>query len=371
MSILEIPCNTPLIDSLSLKIPLEDVTIIDKRLTSSTHTYYADLEVIELDAKPPKPIKISFNGINLTIGIANQPHTKTNGEQTTKPFVFLTLSSKLLKNRYFQGINNHNIESLYEHFIQFEIFFCTLEVFLNSQVNDIDVCLNRYVEDAYFIKSLEKLQSQCGIKKDLSKIINEPLNKGISFKQRNTSTPGLPFIKIYHKELELLSKSLEFYEHYIKDSYSYQIINLSRVECTIRNYKHKRRLEKYNVLPMFRTLQELLDIPEANLYKFIVFSFNSYIEQIKPFNITAQLSPNDFIIMSLMQKLILKGEDAKSLLHIADSYKTPNLKSKVVIQSKIRTKLKSTFDHLAFQKSIVWQNTFNSHVTEYLKFLNL
>lgn len=369
----KIPCNVPLVDSFSLKIPLNDVDVIDDRLTSETHIYYIALESIDSEPSPPKPIIWSSEGITVRVGLANV-NIWDNENKIFVPtkFVNLTVSAKLLKERYFEGITKENIEVIYNQFLSFEIFYCTLEVFCSGYVSDVDICINRYANSVdCFDDALSSLMVQSGTKiKHLHKI-NADNNCGMTMNKRDFAKPSLPFVKFYFKEYELKSKSLEFYDLFLQDNFNTQIKNLTRVEATIKNYAHKSRLAKYKIMPMFKSLQELLEIQEKELYNFVVFSVGSYVETV-PRVKAPDLSPMDHIIFELMQNCVMKGFDIGNLLNVANTFKGSTPESTAVAQSRIRTKIKN-LGGLLLNKDIKIHsiNQHNNHVLEYLNFINL
>ena len=372
MNFQNIPINTPLTDSFSLKLLFDDCTIIDQRLTSQTCIYYESLDMVDCELSPPKPIKIISNGITIRIGLAEIPifNAVTKEKNQTK-FINLTVSSKLLKERYFEGININTVKYLYEEFIKFNIFTCTYETFLNGYISDVDICINRYSDSPQiFSDALDCLISQTGNKQKHLHKVSESMNMGLSFNKREHAKPSIPFIKLYHKEFELLGNSADFYNTYLFPHYALQIKNLTRIEVTIKNYAHKERLKKYNICPQFKTLTEYLNIPEKDLYNVVIFSINSYIEN-KIRQKAPNLSPTDHIIYELIQNCILSGYDFKTLQFIAMSFKGSSKQSTDVAQSRMRKKIKDLFD-LLIHKDLKIQNkaTHNNHVLEYLKFIN-
>ena len=175
-----IPVNSPFIDSFSLKIPLDAVQVLDQRLTSETAIYYESLDAVDEELHPPKPIVISETGITVRFSLVEIPihNKKTNQKEPTK-FVNLTVSAKLLKERYFEGINAFNISVLYQVFLDFRIFDCSLETFLSGMVSDVDIAINRYCPSpAVFSDILGCLYSQSGSKSKHLKLFREDSNIG-------------------------------------------------------------------------------------------------------------------------------------------------------------------------------------------------
>ena len=368
-----IAINQALTDSLSLKIPFNECDILDERLTSYTCIYYESLNEIDCELHPPKPIIISQNGITIRISLAEIPiYNSENGEKEKVKFINLTLSAKLLKHRYFEGITSSNLPVLYDEFMRFNIFECSFEVFKSGYASDIDVCTNRYVNSPVtFHDILKELVSQSGTKEKYAHLINLTENLGLTFNKRAFAKPSLPFVKLYFKYWELLTKSAEFYNTYLHKDFAHQIKNLTRVECTIKNYEHKRRLDKNGILPMFKTLDEYLKIPQRDLYRFICSSVGAYVENKSRLK-APNLSPTEHVIFELLQNCVLKGYDYKTLLCVVDNFKGSTDQSTQVAKSRMRSKIKELFDYL-IHKDLKFKSieNHNNHVIEYLKTLGI
>lgn len=367
-----IPIDTAITDSLSLKIKLSDVEVLDERLTSATCIYYETLDEIDCELHPPKPIIFSQYGITVRIALVEIPifNSELNEKIQTK-FISLTISAKLLKHRYFEGITKENINVVFDEFLRMKVFKCSLDTFLNGMVSDIDVAVNRYITAPLFLDLITYIYDSCGTKQRFGRVINKQENLGLTLNERSRARPSTPFVKYYYKHFELLTKSVEFYNTFLFPTYAKQIVNLSRIEATIKNYEHKKRLEKYKILPKFKTLKDYLEISKDDLYNFVTFSCCAYTEiQIRLK--APDLSPTDLLIFELMQNCVLKGYDFKSLVTIADKFKGHNEKSQEVAQSRLRKKIKEIFNLLTnrdFEIQKKAQN--NESVNEYLRFLKI
>ena len=210
-NIKQITTNKALIDSFSLKIPLDQVKVLDHRLTSETCIYYEELDAVDDILHPPKPwIYESLTGIKIRISLASIPnYNQETGrfDDEPKKYVSLTVSSKLLERDYFDGINKKNIKIIYNAFLDFKVFWCPLSVFLDGIVNDVDICVNMRVPSLdIFSLSLHSIFNQADIRKKHLKIFEDPKGMGLQFNKREWAVPSLPFLKIYHKELELKNR---------------------------------------------------------------------------------------------------------------------------------------------------------------------
>lgn len=369
--------NVPLIDSFSLQIPFKECEIIDQRLTSCTLVYYADLDVVDDELQAPKPIKICYNGITVRVGLSEIPIWNADkNEKIPTKFIRLTVTAKLLKHRYFEGITKENIQLLYEEFISFKIFYCTYDTFLDALAGDVDICINRYAANKKaFSDALDDLFAQCGTKQKWLKLFaDNKFGLGLQFHRREYATPTLPHIKLYHKEIEMMTKesSIIFWNTYLFPQYGNFIKNLTRIECTIKNYDHKRRLEKFGVIDNFKSLRELLDIPQKDLYKFVVWCINSYIET-KTRVKAADLSPQDHMLFEMMQTLVFNGHTHDTILAMCiPGFKGSSPDVTKNAKSRMKKKLTDLFD-LLIHKDLKIQSmaNHNKHVIEYLNFLQI
>lgn len=331
------------IDSLSLAIPFQRCQIIDSNFTSRVLTYYYDTEKFDEELQNSKPAVFTFNGITIRFRIAERLDNKTLNK-----FVIVTLSSKMLKHRYFEGITKHNIKLLYKEIISLNLIYVEYDDFLESKVSDVDICTNYRIDELTFLNSNKKLISLAQNGKDrffnlFQKKNNKDqfINLGLDINSRPKAKPSTPYIKNYFKTVELTTKSLDFYEYYLKDHLyktNQSIRNLARIEYTIKGYKHKQRLVKKKLLKhSYNTLFELLQVPTKELKRIIYSGFSEYLnfdklEQTKK-DLTG-LSPTDALIVNLMEQLILSGKEKIDLYDILKNY-THNRTQKSRLKSKI------------------------------------
>lgn len=371
-NIYKIPTNKALIDSLSVKIDLRKIKVLDERLTSMTCIYFASLDAVDELLLPPKPVIIEYDGITVRLSIEHLPlWNEDEQKKISTPHISLTVSAKLLKEFYFQGINKNNLKDLYNEFMSFKVFYCSYHDFKTALASDVDVMVNQRVSTPKIFQSLCRiLYNQCGTRKFLVQLFTKDDNSGISFNKRRTASPSLPFIKFYHKKLELLSKSKNFYNRFLTP-FAEQIEDMFRVEATIKNYDHKRRLKKYDVLPMFKTVEELLEIPQAKLYDFVCFSLGAYIEKqtrLKSENMT----PTDHLIFQLIQNSVFEGHDLNTLLPIADAYTCENEQTQSVARTRLRNKIKSLYQLMEKESETMAKiSAENTEVMEILKHFKL
>lgn len=342
---MEIPILEPCIDSLCLSIDYNKVNFIEKRMESEIVTYYVDLDEFDDEIKPARPYIYEKNGIR--IRFSKVMRMDKDGTQIAR--LNITLSSKLLKERYFQGFCSWNIELAYEFLISMKIVKLSYNDFLNAHVSDIDICYNFYTKSNLFIDLVKYYESRLkfGCSRFFSPHIKrtrkgEIINLGLSLNSRDKASPARPYAKFYFKELELTTKSIDFYQRYL-EPHNPNIINLFRLEYTIKAFSHKERLLKKNYLKKpFYSLKQLLEVSRDELRE-ICLSFHtdyfqskedrSYIREFKG------LSPSNILVCDLMAQLIEKGASEQEIYRCINGLE----KTK---KSKLKTHIKKMLDHV-------------------------
>lgn len=342
--------NHATIDSLSMSIPIEQVEIIDKNFTSKVITFYYDTEQFDDEIQNCKPLVFSFDGITIRFRIAE----RLTSDKHSQRFIIITLSSKLLKSRYFEGITKNNIDTLYNEIMSFKVFKCPYDVFLDSHVSDVDLCTNYKISQEAFINSNKKLVSFALLGKD--RFFNLFLKKnkqglytnlGLDINTRQKAKPSHPYLKNYYKSIELTTKSLEFYNKFLKNAIiqkGQNIRNLARIEYTIKGYSHKERLYKKGLLKLnYKTLRDVLNLTVNEMKSIIYSGFKDYC-QIPDRNSTTKtdikgLSPTDSLIVNYMQQLILKGSDKIDLFEIINDFSGTQ-------KTRLKSKIESLYNHL-------------------------
>lgn len=340
-----IPINEPCTDSLTLSIPEEQITVIDPILISRVKTFYVDIGENGMiddmeEVLPPKPYPVQKNGVTLRFSWVNFPHPTG----VSKRYLNITLTAKCLTTRYFEGLTNTNIVHAYNFIMSFGVFSVSYDDFLNGTVYDIDICINHRLHVDDFYKSIEKLYASAGPTKQrfFNPIKRENkfgkiFNCGLDINSRRGAKPSTPYFKMYAKDLELLSKSAEFYNHYLFGS---DIKNLVRSEFTIKSSRHKQRLYKLVKLPEFKTLKEYLKIPKKALKRAHDSALPSYLmPKIGRVKIKG-LSPLDTALSILVQRCIEKGDDYETILMMCIGNYDGTQKA------RLKTKLNRIFEHI-------------------------
>jgi hypothetical protein len=363
-----IPINTPLIDSFTLRIPFDKCKIIDARLTSYTLKIYEQTGEISKDLEGPKPIRITTpEGITLRIGLA---HIPIKNQRKTLDFITLTVTTKLLKQHYFKGINLNTIKIIYDHFISLKVFKCTYKTFLNSQISDIDINVNRYVTNYQtFRHIITDLNRSANEKQRYFNIFKKADNTGVDINTRYKATPSLPYIKLYHKQIELETKSLPFNLAYLQD---HNIENLIRVEMTIKNHTHKKYLVRKGIITEYETLYDFLNIPQEQLLQFLQHSIQCYTEK-KVHIKSTELSSKEQLLYKTINYMRSKGETLTSIMHILKStYYHKNIQTQKRMRRKHNTQIRDIYLNIKKQLDISQlHRAENKEVNDFFNYLNI
>lgn len=369
-----IPLNVGLIDSLTIYLPIDKITIIDERLVSEYQVYYPNTGEIIDDLNPPKPIIINDNGINFRFNRVVFPPNVLKKESTE--LIRLTFTTKMLFERYFEGINIDNISMIIDYINSRNIIHFDLDTALNSICNDIDICINYnldfepYKQSLLYLKKMVKPSKQHEVtlypRKETFK---NDKNYGIEFSNRDSAKIGSPFCKFYNKTEELLTKSSDFYNKYIfpQLSYGLNIDNIIRKEITIKNNAVKQNIRKKKLVNSenkLSNLKDILNITQTELTTICNVQLKYYFEK-KQFSVKSDLSPTDKIISYYMNKLVELGADKSTLQEPLNLFDCKTQKS--ISKKKILNLINITFDTEYLQKEL----SKNSFANQFIKMQKL
>ncbi len=164
-------------------------------------------------------------------------------QEGTNTYLVLLINSKILKEKYLLGITKETIKDIWLELLSLELFYVEFEDFLNGTLVDVDIKAD--IKDLspkdfkVCIKELNRISSsgELYLPKRGQKIKNLGLEYGYRKKQHNVRSK--PYVKLYHKTVELRYQSRIFTDNFLKDI---DIKNLARIEGTIKNKKHLRSL---------------------------------------------------------------------------------------------------------------------------------
>ena len=321
--------KTATIDSLKLRLPKGLVQIVDPTFAEEYQKIYINSGFIEEEVINLDKHKVHIlNGITTRIGVAYCMMGTAQMEQ-----IFIQVNAKQLQEDYFQGITIKTIFRIYEYIMDLNIIYVDFPVFMSAYASDVDVCYDLYVTPKDMQIANNALHKR--VLPSLLKYVGDPFrqkqNTGLQFNERNKATAAKPYVKIYHKGLELEFKSVEFAQAYLK---GINYTNLGRLEFTIKNKRHKDYLGIE-----FTTLEDLLAIPEPKLREIVLSGIPNYIDKTTIMKSYSDLSPTDRMIIYYIEKLVNSGADRIAIERVLEIYDVPQEKS------RMKKKLNQLLDH--------------------------
>ena len=324
---INIPTNTPLVDSLRIRVKMTKVKILDRRLVDDYVAYYPTMDLLDdVVCKAPPYVRV-INGITYRFYVKAYITPK----KVSELYLVLQLSAKMLKKKYFQGLSGSNINDVYNDIMSFRIFHFPISTLLDGLVSDIDFCINNYITIKSFDVARRALKSSLlPSKESIVWFPNKEGNKGVEFNKRDKATNTTPHCIIYHKGAELLSqKTVTFYNAYLSPISSGVLDKLFRFEFTVRNAKHKEYLKKKGFLKSsLKTLSDLFKLPLTERMAICKSGIPHYTEgRVKL--ATDGLNPTDIAIQYYMQNLIELGFDTERLLGFTHLVDDPSSRSRI------------------------------------------
>lgn len=310
--------DTIKIDSLKLRIPRYKVTYIDDTFAEKYQKIFIKTGLLEDHVNLEKHKVDITDGISTRIAVFNSLQGGKAEEQ-----IVIQCNAKQLKDKYFKGISINTLPLLYQYIIDLKIIHFAYEDFLDAYVSDIDYCYDVQVSPKSMIEANQEIYHH--IKPSCFKYVSKPFRKntnvGIQFNTREKATPSRPYVKIYHKTLELLHKSNEFAEKHLKgQDYS----DIGRLEYTIKNSKHRKKL---NIEA--NTFRELLDVPLSQIGSVVFSGVLSYVDKTSIERDYKDISPTDRLILFFLHKCQENGDSQEDLFNSLNIFEVAQEKSRM------------------------------------------
>lgn len=315
------------IDSLKFRIPLSLIHSVNSQV-HDIH-FEGNLNTGEIDEtslkKKLKNYPIS-ESVNVRMGIVKRATALNYNEDC----LIIYLNSKILGSRYFEGLTANNIEIVYNKLINLGLFNCSFDTFLDSECTDIDLKLDDSMslyEWKLLLEQFRKMSVNQERYKSYRPKKDNPLNIGLEFMKRNTSTYAKPFFKLYHKGGELKHHSTEFKNEYFSNIDDNVLTSLVRIETTIKDKKHAKLLgiEK-------TTLQSLLLLKDEQKFQVFRKIFEKHLRPMEVHTLRPRTNqPTEILLFNAIAYLIEVNkfsidEVTKILLHGIECRKTRSRK---------------------------------------------
>tara|TARA_R110000824_G_scaffold303759_1_gene491592 strand:+ start:209 stop:1267 length:1059 start_codon:yes stop_codon:yes gene_type:complete len=247
------------VDSLKIRIPLTLLDDYDRYIVRTVQE--VDEETCEIERVFKKTAKTyEFDAFKLTANIF-----KVNSVDS----LILLVNSKQVALHYFKGITLSTIRTIYELCISADILRCSFSTFMKANCTDTDFkkdfpcIIDEYKQMIKGLNVMGLTSTKRG--HGVNKMKND---LGIEFNTRLTATISKPFVKVYHKEVELQDNSFDFADRYLSDINYKDII---RIESTVKDKKHFNTL-----LPGLKdtSLDSILNLTTSQKDIILADSFN-------------------------------------------------------------------------------------------------
>ena len=264
------------IDSLKLRIPFQEITILDKSILDTRKKLIisdATGEILSEDKIKSLSTEIKFDSYSIKVAIVNQYNLQS---KEIEDVLEIYLHSKVLEGNYFDGITKNNLRLIYDKLIGAKVFMCSYETFINSSVNDIDIKYDFISDKSTFSTLCNELKSRARQSTKLGNGQAMYKNGNLTFNRRESSTLSSPFVKFYDKELEAIEKNNKFFNHF----FPYETVeedkvkNKKRIEATC---KKSSDINKFFDLE-HSSLSTITQITQSELKRFIGYAINKNID---------------------------------------------------------------------------------------------
>lgn len=306
------------VDSLALKIPLDLVEITHDTLNTMVTEYSIDNGVLdEKESYKKNALVKTLEHYNVYFKI-NKHHVGIHKVDKSNIYVetlSIGINSKFLEERYFEGITIENINIIYTKLMSLKVFKCDFKTFLNGYATDYDIKKDEYIARETYKTAISEMHKVIPPSKGLhtgTNIFKEPTNLGLQWNDRNKSSATYPFMKSYFKELELLNKSVMFYNRFLSDRL---IKDLARFEY---NIKTKPIARKFKIKIV--TFSDLLNTPQIEFKRihqaFVLQNFKDAVMSSKNTkNEKSELKPNDLINIRFIEYMLNDGQTFHLILN--------------------------------------------------------
>ena len=301
--------SKPSVDSVFIQIPISQVKLQDTLLGE----YVSDVSLSSGQVEEGVRFKTQHyhkeNGINTEFSIGTLYRGFKNGDNSEQ-VLQIKLTSKQLKERYFEGITSDNIKHLHSYLIGLNVADFSLTSMLSARWVDFDVKTDfqehgkgvDYVRDTInkLVKYVNpKYKSNSATYREGYSHFNKPNNNGLQFLDRKKAvgrslTPFRnQFCKFYHKSLMLSSdkESSKFADTYLKGQ---NLDNILRYESAVKG----NALRDYYGLPT--TLGELLEVDESTLLQILRKPLEAHLDFDKVQKVKTETKTNGFRQLSEM-----------------------------------------------------------------------
>lgn len=326
--------NEIAIDSFKLRLKVSSLKAYDSSLTDHLTVVNTNTGDIEKEFKRSSK---SYECKGYTYYASYNENVRVSKSQNVDCITIL-INSKQLRSKYLQGITANNIKAIYKEVVSLGIIDCTYDTFINGTVSDVDFKIDfRLQLDEY-----KELLSTCKIMTKASSdrdkgctSFSKSNNIGISWSVRASSKYKThPYLKFYHKEIELKNNSRDFYDEYLQHL---DITDRIRVETTVKNKSH------FKVIGVdSNSLKDVLNLSKEQKSLILSTAINSHLSprnKSLTFKSKIDMRPSDKI---LLRSIVALTTELNWSIDKVQNYLLSDIESKVS-KSRNRTKIKELY----------------------------
>jgi len=284
------------LDSFKYRIELRLVDIIDSRLTNhilQTKTVKSTGELIEVQEFKHGALRHPLDYYEIKFAINQILNTE---------YLVILINSKILEKSYLDGITMNNIELVYNKIMECNIVKLSFEDFLSlGNISDIDIKKDFELTASDFKLVISDLNKKSIPQKKKNFGVNPfpyDHNLGIEWNERKKATLKHPFLKLYHKEIEVKhGKNKEYFDNYINTN---EVKDVVRCEVTAKGLK-ELKLGGINSSKLI----DVLKATQENYNQIINNAIECNIEPpLKVQRTKSILSPSDMVIFMHITNMI-------------------------------------------------------------------
>lgn len=283
------------LDSFKYRIDLRLVKLLDSRLNNhilQTRTVKDTGELIEIQEFKQGSLPISCDYYNIKFAI---------NQILNVDYLVILINSKLLEKNYLDGISMNNIHVIYNRIMECKVIDITFEDFLSlGNISDIDIKKDFELtkEDFKLVisdlnkKSIPQKKKNFGVN-----VFTQEHNLGIEWNDRKKATLKHPFLKLYHKEVEVKNgNNKEYFENYIKTD---SVKDIVRCEATAKGLKELKLagIDSSRLIDVLKSSDKL----DSIIYNAIDFNIEPPLKAQKT---KSPLSPIETIIFAHITNMI-------------------------------------------------------------------
>lgn len=260
-----------------------------------------------------------------------------------KMYFKITLTSKMLKERYFEGININNINLILDYLDRIGLEIDRKQFLSEAKCFDVDYFIDsdyHLKESTYqgYMKDLIKMGAKGYFRKTKS-VLEKKTIAGCQFINRKDASIKMPFIKVYDKEDELMTKSFEFFHNFLEGQ---DFRGRRRLEVTVKNKKHFQSIFGQSVEDKVINVNFILT---RDVNKILGNLFSRY-DAHKVFKKgyerdSKKYSPTDKMMGLLAYELMLQGYSFRMVVNLYNA----NGKYGNIEKSRMKTKVKRGLEY--------------------------